>query len=87
MSKKSGQKSKGSRKPISNIKKANLKRHKLVKAGKLKPKSTPRFVQGGQFQFKGPKTVLRPEEIAEREKNRISDAKKWVIQSLQVRIE
>jgi hypothetical protein len=36
-----GGKKKGGR-SISNVKKNNLKRHKLVKAGKLKPKSTPR---------------------------------------------
>lgn len=82
MAKKSGQKKKVSKKPISNIKKANLRRHKLVKAGKLKPKSTPRFVQGGQFQSKGEKQVLAPEELAEREKNRISYAKKWVTQTI-----
>ena len=33
----------GSKRSISAVKKNNLKRHKLVKAGKLKPKSSPRY--------------------------------------------
>jgi len=78
MSKKSGQKRKTLKKPISNIKRANLKRHKLVKAGKLKPKSTPRFVQGGHFQHKGEKQTLSQNDIAQRERQRKSDEKEWV---------
>ena len=46
MSKKGGSKNRH----ISNVKKSNIKKNKLVKAGKLKPKSKPRFVEGGKFQ-------------------------------------
>ena len=34
----------GSKKPISRVKRQNHKMHKMVKQGKAKPKSTPRYV-------------------------------------------
>ena len=34
----------GSKKPISRIKRNNHKMHKMVKQGKMKPKSQPRYV-------------------------------------------
>ena len=74
-----GKKTKGGR-SLSNVKKNNLKRHKLVKAGKLKPKSSPRFVEGGHLKGKSKKKpeVLKPEELEERERVRKEDAKQWV---------
>ena len=73
-----GGKKKGGR-SISNVKRNNLKRQKLVKAGKLKPKSTPRFVEGGHLKGKTAKKVtLKPEEIAEREQRKKEDDKQWV---------
>lgn len=61
-------KAKGSRK-ISNVKKTNIKRQKLVKAGKLKPRSKPKFVEGGQFtkKLKGDEAKLA-DKFAERRK-------------------
>lgn len=75
-----GKKSKGG-KSLSNVKKNNLKRHKLVKAGKLKPKSSPRFVEGGHLQGKTKKKpeLLKPEELEERDRVRKEEAKQWVI--------
>ena len=74
-----GKKTKGGR-SLSNVKKNNLKRHKLVKAGKLKPKSSPRFVEGGHLKGKLKKKpeILKPEELEERERVRKEDAKQWV---------
>ena len=58
-------------KGISRVKKANIKRQKLVKKGKLKPNSKPKFVEGGQFQkknLKKPQSHLSEAQIAERRK-------------------
>ena len=58
-------------KGISRVKKANISRHKLVKKGKLKPNSKPKFVEGGQFQkknLKKPQSHLSEAQIAERRK-------------------
>ena len=71
----------GGKRQISNIKKNNLKRHKLVKAGKLKPKSSPRFVEGGHLKGKAnakKAILLKPEELEERERIRKEEAKQWV---------
>jgi len=71
-------KKKGGR-TISTLKRNNQRRQKLVKAGKLKPKSTPRFVEGGHLRDRSTKKIsLKPEEIAEREKGRKEEDKKWV---------
>ena len=43
---------KGKGRTISKVKRGNIKTNKLVKAGKLKPKSKPRFVEGGKFRNK-----------------------------------
>ena len=56
---------KGSRK-ISKVKKSNIKRNKLVRAGKLKPKSKPGFVEGGQFQGKKNKEKLSQDDLERR---------------------
>ena len=56
---------KGSRK-ISKVKKSNIKRNKLVRAGKLKPNSKPGFVQGGQFQGKKNKEKLSQDDLERR---------------------
>ena len=65
MGKKSGSKS-GSKKSISRVKKSNIKRDKDVKAGKLKPKSKPKFIKGGQFQKKNKFNKLNDAQMAER---------------------
>lgn len=82
MGRKGGGKSSGKKKggrTISTLKRSNQKRQKLVKAGKLKPKSTPRFVEGGHLKGKTTKKVaLKPEEIAEKERIRKEETKQWV---------
>ena len=65
MGKKSGSKG-GSKKSISRVKKSNIKRDKDVKAGKLKPKSKPKFIKGGQFQKKNKFNKLNDAQMAER---------------------
>ena len=49
MPKKGGSKGGSKNRSISNVKKSNIRKNKLVRAGKLKPKSKPKFVEGGQF--------------------------------------
>ena len=82
MGRKGGSKGTGKKKggrTISTLKRNNLRRQKLVKAGKLKPKSTPRFVEGGHPKGKTvKKPVLKPEEVAEKERIRKEEAKQWV---------
>ena len=51
---------------ISKVKKTNIKRNKQIKAGKLKPKSKPNFVEGGQFKKKGKKQILTAEQLERR---------------------
>ena len=71
MTKKGGSTKKkgGKTRHISNVKKSNIAKNKLVKAGKLKPKSKPRFLEGGQFKdrknSKG--EVLTAEQLQSRE--------------------
>ena len=65
MGKKGGTKNRS----ISRVKKTNIKRQKLVKAGKLKPKSKPKFVEGGQFQKKNKsKSNFNEAQLAEKRK-------------------
>ena len=64
---------------ISHVKRNNLKRHKLVKAGKLKPKSSPRFVEGGHLKGRKKAPIEAPEVLEERERIRKEEAKQWVI--------
>ena len=66
MGKKSGSKGGGSKKSISRVKKSNIKRDKEVKAGKLKPKSKPKFVKGGQFQKKNKFSKENDAQMVER---------------------
>ena len=58
-----GKKGGGKGKSLSKAKKGNIKRNKLVKAGKMKPSgSKPRFVEGGHLQ-------IRAQERKEKRKN------------------
>ena len=75
MGKKSGSKG-GSKKSISRVKKSNIKRDKDVKAGKLKPKSKPKFIKGGQFQKKNKFNKLNDAQMAERRQEYEDERKK-----------
>lgn len=69
----------GKGKSISAVKKGNIRRHKLVKSGQLKPKSKPKFLKGGHLQDKksnkwkkAPKSAA---ELAEKEKEIAAEKK------------
>ena len=62
-----GKKASGKGRSISKVKKSNIRTNKLVKAGKLKPKSKPRFVEGGKFRNKNKQGALTPEQLLKRQ--------------------
>ncbi len=72
----------GKGRTISKVKKTNIKRHKLVKAGKLKPKSKPKFLEGGHLKSKKLKGLkndgMSNEEKAEKERQIAIEKKKRV---------
>ena len=73
MSKKGGAKNR----KISNVKKNNIKKNKLVRAGKLKPKSKPNFVEGGQFKNKNKGKERLTEDQIERRQEYEDEKKKY----------
>ena len=56
----------GTKKPVSKVKRANQKMNKLVKAGKAKPKSKPRYIPNQKKGTKGEKEAWLTPELREK---------------------